>query len=213
MKGAVDTVTLPSNIAPGNYLIRHEILGLHLSTSKGGAEFYPACAQLKVGGSGTGTPKQSELVSFPGGYSDDDPGIFDPSIFDEDVEYVFPGPAVAAFVGDGGNGGGSGGNGGNGGGNGGSGGASSTSGSGSAKPTPTSKAPRPTSSSSSGSSSSNANPDSSSTKCKLRKVPKSASLSARSPATPTGRSLDVKYYPRHISRVMRSIAFGRDRKH
>ena len=43
--------------------------------SQGGAEFYPACVQLTVGGSQTGQPSSSEEVSLPGAYSDTDPGI------------------------------------------------------------------------------------------------------------------------------------------
>jgi hypothetical protein len=98
MNGGVANVSLPSNIAPGNYLIRHEIIALHLATSLGGAEFYPSCSQLTVGGTGTGAPTSSELVSLPGAYSDNDPGIFDPNVFDTNAPYTFPGPPVAAFV-------------------------------------------------------------------------------------------------------------------
>ena len=75
MAGKPISATVPNNLAPGNYLIRHEIIALHLAEKVGGAEFYPSCTQVKVGGSGNGTPKSSELVSFPGGYSDTDPGI------------------------------------------------------------------------------------------------------------------------------------------
>ena len=75
MTGKPISATVPKNLAPGNYLIRHEIIALHLAEKVGGAEFYPSCTQVKVGGSGNGTPKSSELVSFPGGYSDTDPGI------------------------------------------------------------------------------------------------------------------------------------------
>jgi len=96
--GGVASATIPSNLAPGNYLIRHEIIALHLATSFNGAEFYPGCAQLRVGGSQTGVPKDSDLVSLPGVYSDNDPGIFDPSVFDNNAKYVFPGPAIASFV-------------------------------------------------------------------------------------------------------------------
>ena len=96
--GGVDTVTIPSNLAPGNYLIRHEIIALHLATQRRGAEFYPACTQLRIGGSQTGKPADSELVSFPGAYSDDDPGIYDPDVYNPAVPYQFPGPNVAAFV-------------------------------------------------------------------------------------------------------------------
>lgn len=81
-QGAYPNVTIPSNLAPGNYLLRHEIINLALAQSSGGAEFYPSCSQLTVSGSGTGAPASSELVSFPGAYSDSDPGILvDVSIF------------------------------------------------------------------------------------------------------------------------------------
>ena len=93
--GLPATVSLPSNIAPGEYLIRHEILALHSAQSVGGAEFYPSCAQLRVGGSQTGVP--SSTVSLPGAYSDTDPGILiDP--YDMTGPYPFPGPPVANLV-------------------------------------------------------------------------------------------------------------------
>ncbi|KAL0959162.1 hypothetical protein HGRIS_014447 [Hohenbuehelia grisea] len=98
MNGAKAVVNLPSNLAPGNYLIRHEIIALHLATSFGGAEFYPSCAQLKVGGSGSGSPNANELVSLPGAYSDNDPGIFDMDTFNPSAKYTFPGPPIASFV-------------------------------------------------------------------------------------------------------------------
>ena len=78
--GNVYSANLPKNLAPGEYLVRHEIIALHLATQKGGAEFYPSCQQIKVGGSGTGVPTQDELLTFPGAYSDDDPGIYTPNV-------------------------------------------------------------------------------------------------------------------------------------
>jgi len=99
MAGGVAKASLPSTLAPGNYLLRHEIIALHLATSLGGAEFYPACSQIQVGGSQTGGPKPDELVSIPGAYNDNDSGIFDPNVFDPNAPYTFPGPAIAAFVG------------------------------------------------------------------------------------------------------------------
>ena len=96
--GGVAKSFIPKNLAPGNYLVRHEIIALHLATTKGLAEFYPACAQVKVGGSETGGPSPGDLVSIPGAYNDNDPGIFDPSVFDTSVPYVFPGPPIATFV-------------------------------------------------------------------------------------------------------------------
>ncbi|KIM86522.1 glycoside hydrolase family 61 protein [Piloderma croceum F 1598] len=99
MDGHVANVTLPSNIAPGNYIIRHEIIALHLANEMGGAEFYPSCSQLNISGSGTGAPTSDELVSFPGAYKDDDPGIYVPAIFNGPISnYTYPGPAVASFA-------------------------------------------------------------------------------------------------------------------
>ncbi|KAJ7835393.1 glycoside hydrolase family 61 protein [Mycena leptocephala] len=73
--GVPANVTLPANIAPGAYLIRHEIIALQLATVAGGAEFYPSSSQVHVGGSGTDGPKDSART------------------------YTFPGPPIVAFVG------------------------------------------------------------------------------------------------------------------
>lgn len=100
MNGGVADVTLPTNIAPGNYMFRHEIIALHLANSKGGAEFYAGCAQLKIGGSGTGVPSDNELVKLPGAYSDNDPGIFVPNVFDAGAKYTFPGPPISKLAAD-----------------------------------------------------------------------------------------------------------------
>jgi Auxiliary Activity family 9 (formerly GH61) len=86
-------VTLPDDVSQGGYLIRHEIIALQLAVSVGGAEFYPSCIQILVGGSKTGTPNQT--VSFPGAYNDNDPGIYDPTVYDQGSPYVFPGPPVS----------------------------------------------------------------------------------------------------------------------
>lgn len=91
-------VTIPSTLAPGNYLLRAEIISLQLAMSPGGAEFYPACIQLQIGGSQTQGPTSSEECLFPGCYSDNDPGILTPNIYNPPIQYTFPGPPVASFV-------------------------------------------------------------------------------------------------------------------
>ena len=96
--GAVANSSIPKNLAPGNYLIRHEIITLQLAVSVGGAEFYPSCSQLRVGGDQTGTPKSSDLVSLPGAYSDTDPGIYTPDVYNPGFIYTFPGPPIASFI-------------------------------------------------------------------------------------------------------------------
>jgi len=96
--GAPATLSLPSNLAPGNYLLRHEIIALQNAVSQGGAEFYASCSQLSVGGSGTGAPTSSDLVKLPGAYSATDPGILVDVYSNPNAPYTFPGPAIAAFV-------------------------------------------------------------------------------------------------------------------
>jgi hypothetical protein len=62
-----------------------------------------------VKGSGSAGPSANELVAFPGAYSDEDPGIVTPTIFDmkKASDYQFPGPDVSKLASTGGGGGGS----------------------------------------------------------------------------------------------------------
>jgi hypothetical protein len=78
--GGYSVAAIPANLAPGNYLLRHEIIALHLGNLFQGAQFYVACIQLKVSGNGTGVPRSKDLVSLPGAYSDHDPGIYDQDV-------------------------------------------------------------------------------------------------------------------------------------
>jgi len=64
---------IPSCIAPGEYLLRAEHVGLHSAGSAGGAQFYIGCTQISVSG-GTGTAKP-EQIAIPGFLSADDPAI------------------------------------------------------------------------------------------------------------------------------------------
>ncbi|KZV75252.1 lytic polysaccharide monooxygenase [Peniophora sp. CONT] len=88
--------TIPENLKKGNYLLRSEVIALHRANVEGGAEFYPNCVQLKVGGSGTETP--SKTVKFPGAYSATDPGILTPDIFNPGFTYSFPGGPLSSLV-------------------------------------------------------------------------------------------------------------------
>ncbi|KAF5384228.1 hypothetical protein D9615_003472 [Tricholomella constricta] len=87
------TVKIPSKIAPGNYLLRHENLALHAASSVGGAQFYPVCIQLTVTGGGSLNPSG---LSFPGTYKATDPGIhFNPYQGEAaNKAYVPPGGSV-----------------------------------------------------------------------------------------------------------------------
>jgi len=94
--GKAHSFKLPSTLASGGYLLRHEILGLHLANQAGGAEFYPSCIQIDVGGSQTGAPSPNELVRFPGAYKDTDPGILVNAF--GNAAYKFPGPAISKLA-------------------------------------------------------------------------------------------------------------------
>ena len=103
------SVKIPEATPPGDYLIRHEIIALHIATTQGGAEFYRVSK-------GDVTPiHPSDTVSLPGAYSDTDPGILVPTvslslavqyisahpraqIFDPVKNYQFPGPAISNVV-------------------------------------------------------------------------------------------------------------------
>ncbi|KAK0448844.1 glycosyl hydrolase family 61-domain-containing protein [Armillaria borealis] len=96
-EGKVD-ITIPSTLAAGDYLYRIEILALHESdtlytaNSARGIQLYPSCHQLTVTGSGSTSPP--EWCSFPGTYTDDEPGILF-NVYNEDAStYVIPGPDV-----------------------------------------------------------------------------------------------------------------------
>ncbi|CAE7114693.1 unnamed protein product [Rhizoctonia solani] len=97
--GTTMSVTIPKELEDGDYIMRHEIIALHLANNKGGAEFYSSCFQLKVtGGTGTAKTTASETVRFPGAYSATDPGIYTPNVFNSGFKYKFPGPAIATFA-------------------------------------------------------------------------------------------------------------------
>lgn len=88
------TSTIPAALAPGNYLIRHELLAIHTSNAP---QWYPECAQLVVTGSGTKTPSASYLAAIPGVYQMSNPEV-DIDIYSNANQgvttYTIPGPPV-----------------------------------------------------------------------------------------------------------------------
>ncbi|KAK5656815.1 hypothetical protein OQA88_4363 [Cercophora sp. LCS_1] len=74
------TATIPADIKPGKYIVRHEIAALHFSlgTSPGfemlpvAAQFYMTCFNVRVSGDGDAVPKG---VKFPGAYRADEAGM------------------------------------------------------------------------------------------------------------------------------------------
>jgi lytic cellulose monooxygenase (C1-hydroxylating) len=81
-QGAKWAVTIPPKLATGDYLLRHEILGLHVAEKKLGAQFYPSCTQIRV--TQGGTLELPEGIALPGAYKSDDKGVrtFDGSTVD-----------------------------------------------------------------------------------------------------------------------------------
>ena len=83
-------VTIPSDIAPGNYVLRHEIIALHSAGTVDGAQNYPQCVNLEVTGSGTATPSGVLGTAL---YVETDPGI-EVNIYTSLSTYVVPGPTL-----------------------------------------------------------------------------------------------------------------------
>ncbi|KAH7124907.1 glycosyl hydrolase family 61-domain-containing protein [Dactylonectria estremocensis] len=84
------TTTVPSTIAPGNYVFRHEIINLHSGAEANGAQNYPQCVNIEITGSGTDSPAGVLGVDL---YKADDAGIlFDP--YADTIDYPLPGPAL-----------------------------------------------------------------------------------------------------------------------
>ena len=85
-------VQIPSDLKPGNYILRHEIIALHGGPNLNGAQAYPQCINLKVTGSGSNLPSGVAGTSL---YTATDPGIlFNPYVSSPD--YTVPGPALIA---------------------------------------------------------------------------------------------------------------------
>jgi len=84
------TVVIPPTIAPGNYVLRHEIIALHAAGSANGAQNYPQCVNIAVSSSGTDNPAGVLATTF---YKATDPGIlFD--LYGAFTSYTIPGPAT-----------------------------------------------------------------------------------------------------------------------
>jgi hypothetical protein len=63
---------IPAGLAPGNYLVRHELIALHQANSP---QFYPECAQLIITGTGSAQPDASFKTSIPGYAKQNDANI------------------------------------------------------------------------------------------------------------------------------------------
>ncbi|KAJ5675631.1 Glycoside hydrolase family 61 [Penicillium macrosclerotiorum] len=84
------TVTIPSSIASGNYVMRHELIALHSAGQQNGAQNYPQCLNLEVTSSGSDVPAGTAGEEL---YTNTDPGILI-NIYTTLTEYIIPGPAL-----------------------------------------------------------------------------------------------------------------------
>ncbi|KAG8624029.1 hypothetical protein KVT40_009005 [Elsinoe batatas] len=86
-------IKLPLNIAPGNYVLRHEIIALHSAFNLTGVQFYPQCINLKISGGGNLQPEGVPATKL---YKQDEPGILINIYWPVPTKYPIPGPAIAA---------------------------------------------------------------------------------------------------------------------
>ena len=84
------TVQIPPSIAPGNYVLRHELIGLHEGNRHNGAQNYPQCINLNITGSGTDSLASGTVGTAL--YTPTDPGI-KADIYSK-LDYQIPGPAL-----------------------------------------------------------------------------------------------------------------------
>jgi hypothetical protein len=86
------SVTIPASIKAGNYVLRNEIIALHSAYDVGAAQFYPQCANIRIGGGGDVVP---EGVVGTALYNETDPGVHY-NIYNDESEpvYQIPGPTL-----------------------------------------------------------------------------------------------------------------------
>ncbi|KAI1126729.1 lytic polysaccharide monooxygenase [Nemania abortiva] len=102
--GAVDWAThkltsflfvLPPETPEGEYLLRAEGMAVHAAHKPGGAQFYVACAQIRVVNERQDRSSElGPLVKIPGVYRGDEPGVLLPQFWSGLQRYTTPGPAL-----------------------------------------------------------------------------------------------------------------------
>ncbi|POS75413.1 endoglucanase [Diaporthe helianthi] len=83
---------IPSTLASGNYVLRHEIIALHSAESADGAQNYPQCFNLAITGTGDLEPSGTLGEAL---YKQSDAGIV-VNIYNSLTSYEIPGPAQIA---------------------------------------------------------------------------------------------------------------------
>jgi hypothetical protein len=95
-EGFTWNVTVPAQLAPGSYVMRHEIIALHMGGAEGSTQMYPQCINLVVKGAGEAEPEGVVATEL---YKSTDPGLLHNVFIDEwsDAEYIIPGPPLVRF--------------------------------------------------------------------------------------------------------------------
>ncbi|KAF7908163.1 uncharacterized protein EAF01_003918 [Botrytis porri] len=85
------SVTIPESLAPGAYVLRHEIIALHSAEQANGAQNYPQCVNLWVSGTGSAVPASADTVLGTALYTETDAGV-NVNIYASLASYDVPGP-------------------------------------------------------------------------------------------------------------------------
>ncbi|KAF2101255.1 hypothetical protein NA57DRAFT_34258 [Rhizodiscina lignyota] len=84
------TTKVPSTLAAGQYVFRHEIIAMHGAEAEDGAQNYPQCLNIEITGSGTDKPEGTLGTKL---YTPTEPGIlFNP--YTTLTNYTIPGPPL-----------------------------------------------------------------------------------------------------------------------
>lgn len=92
------SVTVPSTLASGNYVFRHETIALHGAGSENGAQNYPQCLNIAITGSGSDNPEGTLGTAL---YTPTDAGILYSPYSGDNTGYKIPGPALYGSSGSG----------------------------------------------------------------------------------------------------------------
>ncbi|OAG02293.1 glycoside hydrolase, partial [Paraphaeosphaeria sporulosa] len=85
------SVTVPSTLASGNYVFRHETIALHGAGSENGAQNYPQCLNIEITGGGSDNPEGTLGTAL---YTPTDAGILYNVYGTSNTGYKIPGPAL-----------------------------------------------------------------------------------------------------------------------
>lgn len=85
------SITVPSTLASGKYVFRHETIALHSAGSEGGAQNYPQCMNIEITGGGSDNPEGTVGTKL---YTPQDKGILFNVYGGDNSAYVVPGPKL-----------------------------------------------------------------------------------------------------------------------